>query len=163
MLMTGEPAITSAMVAPNKVVHSPDIFPRGGKWLYNYPPLMPTKLGYKMKLPVSSQAAFSLLAVSPDRSVNSLSTANRRPNSISSSFMLMTADDDDEELSAVAAAADVPACCSSCMAVNVSSYLRCNFPLRKLNIRTCLSERMDVVMKCDPVGENVRELGRDFV
>lgn len=57
----------------------------------------------------------------------------------------------------------VPACCSSWIADNVSSYLRWSLPLKKEKIRICRSVRIEVVMKCEPVGEKVSEFGNDFV
>lgn len=117
---------------------------------------MPTKLGYSTKFPVSSHVAFSLRAASMLRSVSSLSTASRLPNSISSNFML-------NPLSASVLFAAVPACCSPWMADSVSSYLRYSFPLRKVKTRICRSERREVVTKCVPEGEKVILFGNDFV
>ncbi len=100
-----------------------------------------------MNAPLSSQIALLHrpgTRPSGPGSSNSFSTANRRPNSMSST--LYTA---------------VPACCISWIAARDSSYFRVNFPVRNEKIRICRSGK-EKVTKEDESGDNVMQVGVDF-
>ena len=100
------------------------------------------------KFPLSSQTAFAVLNAPPgplSAASKALSVARRLPKSISSS--VKTA---------------VPACCISAAAVNDSSYVLVNLPVRKL--KTCTArEGNDMVTKCEEFGENVMDEAIDLV
>jgi hypothetical protein len=116
-------------------------------WKKTRLPLMPNNVGYNIKAPLSShKALFQRPGIFPSGpgSSNSLSTANRRPNSMSST--LYTA---------------VPACCISWIAERDSSYLRVSLPDNMEKTRICRSGRENVT-KDDESGDSTRHVGVDF-
>ena len=109
---------------------------------------MPNNEGYSTNAPLSSQTALLQrpgICPSGPGSSNSLSTANRLPNSMSSTRCTA-----------------VPACCISWIASRDSSYFRESFPLRNENTRICRSGK-EKVTKEEESGESVIHVGVDFV
>ena len=109
-------------------------------------PLIPNKVGYSTKAPLSSHTALIQAPgtfPSGPGSSSSFSTARRRPNSMSST--LYTA---------------VPACCISWIAASDSSYFLVILPVRNENIRICRSGR-EKVTNDNESGERVMQVGVD--
>lgn len=110
-------------------------------------PLIPSNVGYKTNVPLSSHTALVHIAgmrPSGPGISSSLSTASRLPNSMSSTRWT-----------------DVLACCISWIAFNDSSYFRVSLPVRKENMRIWRSGRENVTNE-DESGERVMQAGFDL-